>query len=132
MHRYEDIGYWKVVKCSEELSYICESPRQGYTEPPTTTTTVQPEARCPGEEWEWIKYKGHCYKALDQWTSGNGNGLNFEQARAYCQTVFGGDLVSFGDAEEEQNVASQSFPTDTAFWIGYRQDNEVQHGGIMA
>ena len=108
MHRHEDIGYWKVEKCSEPLSYICESPRQSYTEPPTTTTTVKPEAKCPGEELEWIKYNDHCYKAKTEWDSGVGHGLNFDQACAYCQTTYGGDLVSFDDADEENNVGQQT------------------------
>ena len=130
MHRHEDIGYWKVVKCSEQLSYICESPRQGYTEPPTTTTTVKPEAKCPGEEWEWIKYNDHCYKVMDAYLTGNGNGLNFDNARAHCQVAFGGDLVSFNDMDEETNVVGNIYSGDT-YWIGYRQDGEVEYVPII-
>ena len=42
------------------MASICEYPRQGYTEPPTTTTTVLPEAKCPSDGWN--KYNEHCYR----------------------------------------------------------------------
>ena len=61
MHRHEDIGFWKVVQCSEQMASICEFPRQGYTEPPTTTVTVPPEAKCP-TDYDWYKYNDHCYR----------------------------------------------------------------------
>ena len=60
MHRHEDIGFWKVIRCSKPMASICEFPRQGYTEPPTTTTTIRPEAQCPS--YEWIKYNDNCYR----------------------------------------------------------------------
>ena len=123
MHRTEDVGYWKVNKCSDPLSYICESPRQGYTEPPTTTTTIKPEARCPGIDSDSVKYNGHCYKVYQDFATGDQNGLNFDQARLYCQTQYGGDLVSFGDQEEEKYVSDYSYGKDS--WIGFRQESEV-------
>lgn len=125
MHRHDDIGYWKVVKCSDAMSYICEIPRKGYTEPPTTTTTPKPEAKCPGEEWEWIKYNDHCYKVINEFHTASGVGYGFDDARAFCQTSFGGDLVSFGDSDEETQVG---IPVPYGYyWIGYRQDNKVEY-----
>ena len=125
MHRHDDIGYWKVVKCSEQMSYICETPRQGYTEPPTTTTTIPPESQCPPD---WLKYNEHCYNGFEESETSTGHGLTFDDARNYCQVTFGGDLVSFGDADEEANVNSNVLAQ--YYWIGFRQDNEVKHRNL--
>ena len=96
MHRHEDIGYWKVnelklfslknntfqvTACAEKLAFVCESPREGWTEPPPTTTAPPPpEAKCPGEEWDmnpWVKHDGHCYK-----------GKTSKLTRYFNQTIF--------------------------------------------
>ena len=61
MHRHYDIGYWKVTECSNKLASICEYPRQGYTEPPVTTTTPVPVKRCPND-YDWFQYNDHCYR----------------------------------------------------------------------
>ena len=68
----ESDGLWFLQKCIEPHSFICEYPRHGYTNPPTTTTTVAPEAQCEGPEW--TKVNDHCYRYF------NNISLNFATA----------------------------------------------------
>lgn len=52
------IGLWETKNCTFEKSYICEYPREGYTTPSTTTTTIAP-VFCPST---WLEFNGYCYK----------------------------------------------------------------------
>lgn len=88
------VGFWSVKKCSEPRAFICELPRAGYTNPPTTSTTVKPEAKC--ESYEWTKYNDHCYRYFETPKS-------FAIASEYCKSK-GGDLVSFTDSSEEYSI----------------------------
>ena len=95
-------------------SYICEYPRNGYTEPTTTTVTVPPEAQC--ESFEWNKYNDHCYRYFT-------DGMSFTNAELFCQSK-GGHLVSLNSVEEESNL---QYALNWGFdwiWIGLRQDDE--------
>ena len=57
----ESDGLWWLDNCGEIHNYICEYPRNGYTNPPTTPTTPPPpEAQCEGPEW--VKVNDHCYR----------------------------------------------------------------------
>ena len=57
-------------------------------------------------------------------------GWTFETGRQFCQSRFSGDLVSFGDKDEEDfffhngawNVA------DGTYWIGLHEDEAVSFG----
>ena len=60
MHRYDDVGFWKVTPCSDIMASICEFPRKGVTEPPPETTTVEHFARCPSDDW--TKFEDRCYR----------------------------------------------------------------------
>ena len=122
MHRHDDIGYWRVVSCDDKFSYICESPRQGYTEPPTTTTTSPPELYCPHDYTH--KYKDHCYEYFAPNEQEYKIGWDFAEGRDFCQTNFNGDLVSIGDGDEEDSIHLQYYiPVDT-YWIGMREEGE--------
>ena len=102
--------------------YICESPRQGYTEPPTTTTTVPPEIQCPGLSSH--KYNGHCYEYFGINESPNYMGWSFDDGRAFCKNHYSGDLVSWGSkAEEDDYFGTSSLYTPSGdYWIGLRED----------
>ena len=102
MHRHDDIGYWRVVSCDDTFSYICEFPRQGYTEPPTTTTTAPPEMFCPSSYSH--QYEGHCYEYFGPAEQQYQVGWDFAEGREFCQTRYNGDLVSIGDGDEEGGV----------------------------
>ena len=57
----ESDGLWWLDNCGEIHNYICEYPRNGYTNPPTSPTTPPPpEAQCEGPEW--VKVNNHCYR----------------------------------------------------------------------
>ena len=127
MHRHDEIGFWRVVSCDEKFAYICESPRQGYTEPPTTTTTVPPVLQCPSLYAQ--QYNGHCYEWFSLAESQYGIGWSFEEGRAFCKNHFSGDLISFGDKDEEDwffNTFGSFFGggADSDWWIGMKEDNE--------
>lgn len=111
-------GYWFIGQCAEPHSSICELPRQGFTNPPTTTTTVLPEAQC--ESFEWNKYNDHCYRYFD-------TPLSFGDAELFCQSK-GGHLISIGSADEENNLYSVNSYGYEFMWIGLRQD-EAGEGG---
>ena len=102
--------------------YICESPRQGYTEPPTTTTTVPPEIQCPGVASH--KYNGHCYEYFGLNESPNYMGWSFDDGRAFCKNHYSGDLVSWGSKAEEDDYfgASGLYTPSGDYWIGLRED----------
>ena len=123
MHRHDEIGHWRVVDCYDEFAYICESPRQGYTEPPTTTTTVPPVIQCPTLFAQ--KYNGHCYEYFGITESQYGLGWTFDEGRAFCKNHFSGDLISFGD-KDESDFFFTTFPSlgDNDYWIGMREDDE--------
>ena len=87
----ESEGFWYVWKCSDPRAFICEYPRQGYTNPPTTTTTIPPESQCIDNTW--TKYNDHCYKYFDIKRS-------FEGAEEYCNSK-GGNLISIEESYEE-------------------------------
>ena len=124
MHRHEEIGYWRAVSCDDKFSYICESPRLGYTEPPTTTTTQPPVLYCPSTYA--MHLNGHCYEWFAIAESDDGFGFNFEGGRAFCKAQFGGgDLVSFGDMEEENIFYETMYIPDGDYWIGYAEDQQV-------
>lgn len=122
MHRHDDIGYWRVASCEDRFSYICESPRQGYTEPPTTTTTAPPEMFCPSSYSH--QYKGHCYEYFGPGEQQYQLGWTFAEGSDFCQTRYNGDLVSIGDGDEEDFIHLEcSIPADT-YWIGMREEGE--------
>ena len=112
-------GYWFVSECDEPQAFICEFPRNGYTNPPTTVTTVLPEAQC--ESFEWIKYNEHCYRLFT-------DELSFSNAEAYCQSK-GGHLMSIQDTNEEQEALVGLSTEDKFMWIGLRQDDVGQDSG---
>ena len=122
MHRHDEIGHWRVVDCYDTFAYICESPRQGYTEPPTTTT-VPPVIQCPTLFAQ--KYNGHCYEYFGITESQYGLGWTFDEGRAFCKNHFSGDLISFGD-KDESDFFFTTFPSlgDNDYWIGMREDDE--------
>lgn len=104
-------------------SYICETPRLGYTQPPTTTTTQPPVLQCPSTFAQL--YNGHCYEWFGATESSSGVGWTFDEGRQFCQSRFSGDLVSFGDKDEEDfffNTESWSVPIPQAYWIGLHED----------
>ena len=114
-------GFWYMSKCDETASYICEYPRTGYTVPPTTTTTVAPQAQCPTEAW--TKVGDQCFKLFTQ-------ELTFVQAESYCQQSFGGHLASFHSADEETSALNAQSNYGYYFlWIGLRQDSDGSDGG---
>ncbi len=86
----ESEGFWYVWKCSDPRAFICEYPRTGYTNPPTTTTTIPPESQCIDG---WTKYNDHCYKYFDLKKS-------FDAAEEYCNSK-GGNLISVAESTEE-------------------------------
>lgn len=115
-----DSGFWFVWKCSELKGYICEYPRHGYTNPPTTTTTVQPEALC--ESSEWYKHNDHCYRYFT-------DKRPFSNAEDFCKSK-GGHLASFGDNDEESTpLLNQLGYNDATLWIGLRQDEGGDDSG---
>ena len=97
-------------------SFICEYPRDGYTDPTTTTVTVPPEAQC--ESFEWFKYNDHCYRYFS-------DSMSFTNAELFCQSK-GGHLASMGSVEEENNLSNVVYDYQWV-WIGLRQD--IQGGG---
>ena len=116
----ESYGFWWMSKCDETASYICEYPRKGYTVPPTTTTTVAPEAQCPS--YEWTKVGDQCFRLFTQ-------ELTFSKAEDYCQTV-GGHLASLHSADEETNALNEQSNYGYYFlWIGLRQNSDGSDGG---
>ena len=112
-------GFWYMTHCDEPASYICEYPRQGYTVPPTTTTTVPPEAQCPSSSW--TKINGQCYRLFAE-------ELSFPKAEQYCQSL-GGHLTSLHSVEEEHFLTEQANYGYYFLWIGLRQDSDGEDGG---
>ena len=120
MHRHYEVGKWRVVSCADSFSYICESPRQGYTTPPTTTTTTPAVLRCPTT---FAKiYNGHCYEWFLANESPSQSGWSFQEGRDFCNYRFSGDLVSWGDMAEENWFYDNFVLQDGGWWLGYRED----------
>lgn len=113
-------GYWFIGKCVEPHSFICEFPRSGYTVPPTTPTTVQPQAQCEGPEWNLND--GHCYKYFD-------TPMPFTTAETFCKSK-GGHLLSVNSQDEDGYWFAnlEIYYQYIEIWIGLRQD-EVGEGG---
>ena len=119
-------GLWYLRKCTDPHAFICEYPRNGYTNPPTTSTTVKPEAQCEGPEWS--KVNDHCYRYFNE------TPMSFSNAEEFCRTK-AGHLASFSSTEEETNSESNVFGPDYYneyfFWIGLRQDDGGDDSGYF-
>ncbi|CAG2187406.1 CD206 [Mytilus edulis] len=105
------IGLWETKNCTFEKSYICEYPREGYTTPTTTTTTIAP-VFCPST---WLEFNGYCYKNIN----GNGAKRTWMKSRDFCQER-GADLASIHSSEESDFLKNRM--------IGYRDYGDVWVG----
>ena len=70
-------------------------------------------------------YNRHCYEWFALNESPDYIGWSFESGREFCQYHYSGDLVSWGDKEEEDEFFSHFVGIqDLSWWIGYREDQE--------
>ena len=81
-------------------------------------------AFCPEStgSYPWVRYEDHCYHLFgvdaSSWTYKEER--TFEEARQFCQAK-GGDLISIGSTEEQDNVLHQVIPQmymTKKIWIG--------------
>ncbi|XP_071157457.1 macrophage mannose receptor 1-like [Mytilus edulis] len=105
MRTTHPIGAWESRPCSEINNYICESPRTGFTRPPTTLAPITP---CPAG---WTAFQTWCYKVYN-------TEKTWMIAREYCVNI-GADLLSIHSEQEAVFVRDTlSGSNSHSFWIG--------------
>ncbi|CAG5120963.1 unnamed protein product, partial [Candidula unifasciata] len=120
-------GLWADYPCSQtNMSYICESPRTGFTTA-TTRAPVTNQGPCPAG---WTGYGAWCYQAF----IGNiTSQLSWLEARQFCANQApGGALVTVdSNATQTWLMSSLLSPTNvtTHFWIGLN-DRDIEAGYI--
>lgn len=123
-------GLWGNYPCSAtNLTYICESPRTGFTTP-TTKAPVTTLLPCPTG---WPAYGGSCFKAFAKNMSDQ---LSWTEARDYCaQQAEDGSLASIADNATQlfllNSVIKAANITTGQFWIGLNdRDAESKYAWI--
>ncbi|BFZ22372.1 hypothetical protein BsWGS_25410 [Bradybaena similaris] len=111
-------GLWANYPCSPtSMSYICESPRTGFTTASTMTpSTNQNLASCPAG---WTANGNLCYHIF---TGNMSNQLSWLEARAFCRNeATGGALVTVNSNTTQAwliKLAAKSAQASGSFWIG--------------
>ncbi|XP_063422180.1 macrophage mannose receptor 1-like isoform X2 [Mytilus trossulus] len=107
MRTTHPIGLWGNKQCTELHNYICETPRTGFTAPPST---IPPNVPCPTG---WNQYSSYCYKKY----SSAAQKLTWEASRDFCRGL-GGDLLSIHDQNELNYIKTTLLIDDTTYWTG--------------
>ncbi|XP_052062584.1 macrophage mannose receptor 1-like [Mytilus californianus] len=114
------IGLWETKNCTLEKSYICEYPREGYTTPTTTTTTVAP-VFCPPS---WLGFNGYCYKTIYK----SADQRTWMKSRDFCRER-GADLASIHSSEENNFLRNRMirYRNYENIWVGLN-DRDSENG----
>ncbi|XP_068203774.1 macrophage mannose receptor 1-like [Palaemon carinicauda] len=110
-------GLYKVDGCEEELHYVCEYDRMGYTTLPPEPTPTHGTNCLDG----WSHYSGHCYQVYSDTHT-------WYEAEKICQ-AYGGHLVSINSREEEADIQQLVWMHGTydyeRFWVGLELDTQA-------
>ncbi|CAK8681517.1 unnamed protein product [Clavelina lepadiformis] len=115
-------GFWKIEVCGQNMYYVCEKPRAGYTQPVYTTPVITGTC-APG--WYGDDTTSYCYQINE--SNDVTMRLNWFDAVDFCRAQ-GADLVSIHSATEEEalwNLVSQEgVYSYVYFWIGITAQDE--------
>ncbi|CAG5122281.1 unnamed protein product, partial [Candidula unifasciata] len=108
-------GLWADYPCSQtNMSYICESPRTGFTTA-TTRAPVTNQGPCPAG---WTGYGAWCYQVF---ANNMTDQLSWPEARDFCASqATGGSLISVTNNATQAWLATfvASKNASGIFWIG--------------
>ncbi|XP_072020213.1 macrophage mannose receptor 1-like [Amphiura filiformis] len=109
-------GMWQDKACYDELNYVCEKGRIGFTAPPVTQPPPPTQPSNQGCATGWIGYGNNCFR-VDEVP--NSETLFWVDAQQHCRNM-GAELASFHSGDEEDYVKSQAnvITPGAGFWFG--------------
>ncbi|XP_055345944.1 macrophage mannose receptor 1-like [Paramacrobiotus metropolitanus] len=111
-----------VYPCSEKRTFICERPLENLQGDGSVTIEIP---HVPGCRPWGIPYHSHCYYFGEDPSSpyGERKFQSFDAARSFCQTQYGGEMVTIANDDEQDFLSGIVARHASDFWIGLKEES---------